>query len=82
MSFNSGDTLMLAFDPSTQQLWRGVNGIWEGDPTAGTGDVLSVIEGNYTPMVSARSGTARINFQRLHLSYPIPNGFEPSELQP
>lgn len=35
-TYSDGDTWMIAVDRTTGELWKGTNGVWTGDPAAGT----------------------------------------------
>lgn len=71
-----GDRLMIAFDPDTGKLWFGRNGIWQGDPSAGTGEHFSNLSGDYFPVVAIQ-GHAQVtmHFQKNQMLFSPPLGF-------
>lgn len=41
-SYTTGDRVMMAFNSSSQKVWFGKNGSWNGDPAAGTGEATAL----------------------------------------
>ncbi|GAB1270334.1 hypothetical protein NBRC116493_35880 [Aurantivibrio infirmus] len=73
--------LMIAYDPDAGKLWFGRDGIWQGDPSAGTEAHFSNLSGLMYPVVSIYSaGQASIYFQSSEFLYSPPEGFEASLL--
>lgn len=80
-SYGAGDRIMLAFDSDTGRVWFGKNGVWNGDPAAGTGQAATIS----TPTLSSgpRFGaTLRRSGDRVQLvsmpsdwTYSPPTGF-------
>ncbi|GAB1270328.1 hypothetical protein NBRC116493_35820 [Aurantivibrio infirmus] len=78
----NNDRLMIAFDPDTGKLWFGLNGVWQGDPSAGTGAHFSNLTGLFYPVVSiSMYGQATVHFQTNELLYTPPQGFVLSEIE-
>lgn len=66
----------VAFDLDAGKIWFSKNGVWIGDPVAGTGEAFSGISGSFFPMYSTRSlSHATANFGASAYSYSIPSGF-------
>lgn len=74
---NTGDVVMVAFDMDTGKLWWGVNGIWSGDPSAGTGEAYASLAGTLYPALSLIGITDQItaNFGATAFMYTVPTGF-------
>jgi hypothetical protein len=79
-SAKSGDfTFQCAVDFSAGKVWFGSDGVWMGDPAAGTGEAYSGLAGLLFPMFSLNSyygyidGTGR--FSAAALAYSPPTGF-------
>jgi len=77
VAFAAGDRALIALDRDAGTVWLGRNGIWDGDPAAGTGGYAAPASALF-PLVSP-SGTAAFgqitaNFGDGFL-YPIPSGF-------
>jgi len=79
-NFSFGDRLMLAYDPAQGQLWLGKNGIWQGDPVAGTGAAASNIQGVQYPAISAQNSSIALIFKPSGFHYAVPMGFEASRI--
>ncbi len=73
--YGPGDRLMLAYDPAEGKLWFGVNGVWDGDPAAGTGERFSGISGLQYPAVSAYQEQVSVFFFPSEFLYAVPEGF-------
>ena len=76
-SYTTGDIIMIACDKSTGDVWFGKNGVWTGDPEAGTGAAGTLTGGLYVPGVSLfnEGMSARINTGQSAFSYTIPENF-------
>jgi len=77
LEYTAGDIVSIAVDTVNEKLWYAVNGVWEGDPVAGTGAVHSPYNGAFWyPAVSLENGSElTANFGATAFSYTIPNGF-------
>ncbi|MDO6424911.1 SPRY domain-containing protein, partial [Saccharophagus degradans] len=76
--FSAGQRVMLAFNPNTGRLWVGVNGVWQGNPAAGTGalfDGIDQVNGPYYPAVSQRADITIGVFAKREFKYTPPAGF-------
>ncbi len=73
-----GDILMLATDGVAKKWWLGLNGVWNGDPAAGTGDVGTWPQtGSETyGFVSANATDTGDQFKLIDWPYAVPSGFE------
>lgn len=71
------DITQVAVDTVTGKIWFGVNGTFEGDPVAGTGEAYSGLSQDLYPMVSgAELSTANIiNFGQRPFEFTPPEGF-------
>jgi hypothetical protein len=77
---NVGAILQLAIDIDAGSIWIGINNTWDGDPSNGTGAVItdSFWTTDIFPMIAAYntgSGTARFNPDEF--TYAPPTGFLP-----
>lgn len=77
-----GDRIGIAFDASTRKIWFRKNGVWNGDPAAGTGEAGTVGSGTFYPGVDiytcgggTRSATANLYPQSSDFTGSIPSGF-------
>jgi Zn-dependent metalloprotease len=81
-----GDTLGMAIDMDNGRIWYSVNGVWEGDPVAGTSPAYDQIfwteEGRISgiPMVPYVYGefvnlTVTLRSSEAELLHPIPEGY-------
>lgn len=75
-SYGAGDILMMAFDPSTGELWIGKNGVWRDDPDTDAATVTSTAAGNdFWVFVQGRGpaegGTLR--YKASQFSYTMPS---------
>lgn len=81
MGFIGGDVLMVAVDLDAGKLWFGKNGVWVGDPVAGTGQAYNIITAGRThsPQASIYSNgyTLTANFAPADLVYSPPAGYSP-----
>ncbi len=72
---------MFAFDPDTGKLWFGLNGVWQGDPVAGSGERFSGIVGTQYPVVSVYGGgKVTLTFDPAQFFYTFPAGYGASEV--
>ena len=77
----AGTRIMIAWDTTARKIWFGKNGIWIGDPAAGTGG--ATLNGNagdpfYLTTGNGSSSNGQMNITvRKHgeETYTIPNGF-------
>lgn len=81
-SYTSGDVVMVAVDfdlPSgSRKIWWGKNGLWTGDPVAGTGHAYSNLANFCMPGVSpATGGRLTLRLKASEFSYSPPSGFSP-----
>lgn len=67
----AGDIVMIAYD-AAGTMWVGLNGVWNGNPSAGTGGI-GITPGTYFPGGSAESVTDSVTLQTP--SYTLPTGF-------
>lgn len=59
-TFSAGDRIGVAVDFGANKIWWSKNGVWNGDPVAGTGGV-SISAGTYYPAGSANNlGSMRL----------------------
>lgn len=78
--FNEGDRLMMAFDPDAGMLWVGLNGTWTGNPDAGTGAIVSGIQGSFYPVASVMRESLQIYFHPSQFTFVPPAGFEATRI--
>ncbi len=74
----SGDVVQMAFDMDNGKIWWGVNGTFDGDPAAGTGEAYSgIAAGTWFAAVSLQTTTvvATANFGATPFAHSIPSGF-------
>lgn len=81
-SYGQGDVVGVAFDAGTGKIWYSLNGVFFGDPAAGTGENATLPAGTYYPYAggyttSATTGpsTHRIYPRADQQAYPAPAGF-------
>lgn len=81
-TYGNGDEVMVAFDALTRQVWFGLNGTWQGDPGAGTGEAAIMPAAYYYPMdhVIDQPHYKYGNFSGN--SYHSPNATNPSDPPP
>lgn len=73
-----GDIIMVATNADTNELWFGLNGTWNGDPAAGTGEVGQwVADGaqNYG-LIACGMTDAGDAFKLIDWPYAVPAGFD------
>lgn len=71
---------MVAFDFNTGQRWVGLDGVWSGDPAAGTGEIATDVTGSeYNACLClGYAGTeGRIYTAASQQTYAAPTGFSP-----
>ncbi|WP_080639352.1 LamG-like jellyroll fold domain-containing protein [Teredinibacter turnerae] len=73
--YTNGDRVMIAFDPDAGKLWFGVNGVWSGDPEAGTEPRFSAIRGVHYPAVSSYGEGINVYFSPTDFKYAPPSGY-------
>jgi hypothetical protein len=82
-SFTNGDTIGIAYNPTTKKVWFSKNNTWiSGDPVAGTGGFTnSVFSSNVTfafdDETSSYAATVYANFGQRPFAYTPPTGFKP-----
>lgn len=74
--YGSGAVISVALDLDAGKLWFAENGVWSGDPAAGTDPAFSGITGTIFPAFSADAGASgTANFGASAFSYTPPSGF-------
>jgi hypothetical protein len=81
----SAHTYMFAVDfvnsPGGSKVYFGVDGVWTGNPSAGTGGVTGVTLGPGSPAISSRgdfgAASSTVRLITADLSYTCPTGFIP-----
>ena len=76
-----GDTILCAVDLGTGKIWYGRNGVWNGDPAAGTGEAGTMPAGTYKLAAGYESAGADHNTYLIRsasneLLYAVPAGFK------
>lgn len=76
---NEANILMVAYDADTGEFWFGVNGTWNGDPSAGTSPTRTlVIPTPYVAINAENPGaTGTLYTASGELTYTPPTGFTP-----
>jgi len=74
----------VAYDGVLKKLWFRKEGVWIGDPVAGTGEAFSGISGNVFPMASifVLNDVQSCLFSSDLLVYDIPSGYEAWDWEP
>ena len=82
-ALSAGITAMFALDLDNLRCWVGRNGVWNGDPSAGTSPTVTGVTAG-THKIAAMHESAgsyqnqyRINSEPSQFSYPVPTGFLP-----
>lgn len=72
-------TVGVAVDVDNNKVWFSVNGVWTGDPEAGTGASSSSVPDNVRPYVSLYTlgDSATAAFMESSQTYDLPSGFSP-----
>ena len=75
-NFGAGDVVMVAVDIGAGKLWFGVNGTFQGNPAAGTGEAFSGLSGTLYP-VGSTNGNGELTYRpdAASQSYAPPSGF-------
>lgn len=76
-TYTTGDVISFAYDASSGKIWTAKNGVWIGDPAAGTGaPFTSVVTGQYAAMGAYPSG-AKVTLRTVdsEFTYSPPTGF-------
>lgn len=79
--YTTDDVIGVAVDMDAGKIWFSKNGVWYGNPAAGTGEAFSGLAGTLFPMVSvyyistAHQLTGR--FRAASFGYTPPAGFGP-----
>jgi hypothetical protein len=84
-TFVEGDSIGVAFDATTRDIWFSRNGSWlTGDPVGGTGAVMTAASGTYYPYIGtyscilAEGSVAYDMHSRASAQvYAAPSGFSP-----
>lgn len=74
-AWTSGQRAMVAFDPVARKVWFGRNGVWVGDPGAGTGGIALSWTGPVFPHIVANASSVRIYTAPSDMAHTIPSGF-------
>lgn len=87
-TYTTGDIIGVAIDLDAGKIWFSVNGTFNGDPVAGTGEAFSGLTGTIYPGISlflgtGSTGTKIISYvpSPIHFSYSAPVGFTPGWFQ-
>lgn len=67
----------VAINLETGQMWFSWNGVWSGDPVAGTGESFDTVDGTVYPAIwitAPHEATLRLRADEF--TYPIPAGFQ------
>lgn len=77
----TGDVIMIAYDTSTREVWFGVDGSWEKDPTSDSGYVIGNTNTTaFKVMLTSTSGAStRYNGTfnvGSNVTYTVPTGFQ------
>ena len=81
-SFTNGDTIGIAYDPDTKNVWFSKNNTWiSGDPVAGTGGFTNSVFGSnvtfaFDDETSSYAATVHANFGQRPFAYTPPTGFK------
>jgi len=76
-----GDVIGIAANPTTGNMWFSLNGVWIGDPVAGTSPAFTNITSALYPYVAMRNSSAAATpwvlgkFAPSEWSYPAPSGY-------
>ena len=74
----TNDVLQLAFNESTNKLWFGLNGTFNGDPAAGTGEAATMTSGPWSVALATGNSTpivGIVNFGQRDWAHTPPSGF-------
>ena len=79
-TFGAGDMIGVAVDLTAGRIWWSKNGVWTGNPIAGTGG-RAITAGTYFPAASGASGAVNTaNFGASAFASAVPRGFAPWDL--
>ena len=72
-----GAVIGVAINGSSGSVWFSKNGVWEGDPSAGTGAAYEGFLGDIIPAISMSilGDTIEAKFDPLELTYAAPTGY-------
>ena len=76
--WGGGDVIMVARDKTNGRVWFGVNGVWDGDPAAGTGQagVLNVgLDMHGIIFLKGLGSEFKLVPDAASQTYPAPTGF-------
>jgi len=81
VEFSAGDTVMIAYDGNTREVWFGTNGVWGEDPAntssytigGSSGDGVAILFGSGTYSALTFTGTV---VSGSNLTYTAPTGFQ------
>ena len=78
LTWNAGDILQIAYDPTTGYVWIGRNNTWfnSGNPAAGTGRVGIVASPAFPAFAPRNSVYLDVNFGQRPFTYTPPTGFK------
>ena len=79
ISYGQASVVGVALDMDSGRVWFSVDGVWDGDPAAGTGEAFSSLTGTvYKSAMPENTAGSNItaNFGASPLLYPAPAGFE------
>ena len=76
--FDQFDVIGHALDMDAGKYWTSENGVWTGDPEAGTGEMFSGVTGTVYPAIGHIDANCQMlaNFGASDFSYPVPVGFD------
>ena len=76
LSFGNGNTLMVCFNPSTNELWTGTDGVWNDDPETDppTYTVYDTSQWAVALMTRDTDTSCKLISLSTDLTYPIPTG--------
>jgi len=74
---NDGDVCGIALDLDNGKIWFSLNGVWTGDPAAGTGEAFSGLSGTLFAAVSLYNASKILSaqFASGDLTHAAPAGF-------
>ncbi len=76
-TYTAGDTIGVAYDAVSAKVWFSKNGVWSGDPTAGTGQAFSSVVSRqrlaFGSSIAGASVTLRTRANEF--TYTPPTGF-------
>ena len=80
-TISSGQTIGISFDSATGKVWLNINGTYanSGNPTAGTGQVLTINTGvNWFPTLGdyGNNANSSVNFGQCPFALTVPSGFK------